>query len=69
MGIMVKLVAKVAQGGWSGQSLRRREFIGYYINGHLSSEEHIGRDRRLTETLLRKRKVYIAEGKFSYKYG
>jgi integrase len=38
-------------------------WIDYYVNGH-RKRERIGPDRRLAETVLKKRKVQIAEGKF-----
>jgi integrase len=38
-------------------------WIDYYISGH-RKRERIGPDKRLAETVLRKRKVEIAEGKF-----
>jgi integrase len=38
-------------------------WIDYYISGH-RKRERIGPDRRLAETVLKKRKVQIAEGKF-----
>jgi integrase len=38
-------------------------WIDYYVNGH-RKRERIGPDKRLAETVLRKRKVEIAEGKF-----
>jgi hypothetical protein len=38
-------------------------WIDYYANGR-RKREHIGPDRRLAETVVRKRKVEIAEGKF-----
>jgi hypothetical protein len=38
-------------------------WIDYYVNGH-RKRERIGHDKRLAETVLRKRKVEIAEGKY-----
>jgi integrase len=38
-------------------------WIDYYVNGH-RKRERIGPDKRLAETVLRKRKVEIAEGRF-----
>ena len=38
-------------------------WIGYYVNGD-RKRERIGPDKRLAETVLRKRKVEIVEGKF-----
>jgi integrase len=38
-------------------------WIDYYVNGH-RKRERIGPDKRLADTVLRKRKVAIAEGKF-----
>jgi hypothetical protein len=38
-------------------------WIDYYVQGH-RKRERIGPDQRLAETVLRKRKVEIAEGKF-----
>jgi integrase len=38
-------------------------WIDYYLNGH-RKRERIGPDKRLAETVLKKRKVEIAEGKF-----
>jgi integrase len=38
-------------------------WIDYYVNGH-RKRERIGPDKRLAETVLRKRKVEVAEGKF-----
>jgi hypothetical protein len=38
-------------------------WIDYYLGGH-RKRERIGPDRRLAETVLRKRKVEIAEGRF-----
>jgi integrase len=38
-------------------------WIDYYVQGH-RKRERIGPDKRLAETVLRKRKVEIAEGKF-----
>jgi integrase len=38
-------------------------WIDYYVNGH-RKRERIGPNKRLAETVLRKRKVEIAEGKF-----
>jgi integrase len=38
-------------------------WIDYYVNGH-RKRERIGSDKRLAETVLRKRKVEIAEGRF-----
>ena len=38
-------------------------WIDYYVNGH-RKRERIGADKRLAETVLRKRKVEIAEGRF-----
>src|SRR2546428_9792679 len=38
-------------------------WIDYYVQGH-RRRERIGPDKRLAETVLRKRKVEIAEGKF-----
>jgi hypothetical protein len=38
-------------------------WIDYSVNGH-RKREHIGSDKRLAETVLRKRKVETAEGKF-----
>jgi integrase len=38
-------------------------WIDYYVNGH-RKRERIGTDKRLAETVLRKRKVEIAEGRF-----
>jgi integrase len=38
-------------------------WIDYYLNGH-RKRERIGPDKRLAETVLRKRKVEIAEGRF-----
>jgi integrase len=38
-------------------------WIDYYVNGH-RKRERIGTDKRLAETVLKKRKVMIAEGKF-----
>ncbi len=38
-------------------------WIDYYVDGH-RKRERIGPDKRLAETVLRKRKVEIAEGKF-----
>jgi integrase len=38
-------------------------WIDYYVDGH-RKRERIGPDKRLAETVLRKRKVAIAEGKF-----
>ena len=38
-------------------------WIDYYVNGQ-RKRERIGPDKRLAETVLRKRKVEIAEGKF-----
>jgi hypothetical protein len=37
-------------------------WIDYYVSGH-RIREHIGPDKRLAETVLRKRRVEIAEGK------
>jgi hypothetical protein len=38
-------------------------WIDYYVSGH-RKRERIGPDKRLAETVLRKRRVEIAEGKF-----
>jgi len=38
-------------------------WIDYYVGGH-RKRERVGPDKRLAETVLRKRKVEIAEGKF-----
>src|SRR5688500_18618778 len=38
-------------------------WIDYYVNGQ-RRRERIGPDKRLAETVLKKRKVEIAEGKF-----
>jgi hypothetical protein len=38
-------------------------WIDYYVQGH-RKRERIGPDKRLAETVLRKRKVEIAEGKY-----
>src|SRR5215472_18737687 len=38
-------------------------WIDYYVSGH-RKRERIGPDKRLAETVLRKRKVEIAEGKY-----
>src|SRR5512132_815293 len=38
-------------------------WIDYYVNGR-RKRERIGPDKRLAETVLKKRKVAIAEGKF-----
>jgi integrase len=38
-------------------------WIDYYVNGH-RKRERIGPDKKLAETVLKKRKVEIAEGKF-----
>src|SRR5918996_5396700 len=38
-------------------------WIDYYVNGR-RKRERIGPDKRLAETVLRKRKVEIAEGRF-----
>jgi hypothetical protein len=38
-------------------------WIDYYVNGR-RKRERIGPDRRLAETVLQKRKVEIAEGKY-----
>jgi integrase len=38
-------------------------WIDYYVNGH-RKRERIGSDKRLAETVLRKRRVEIAEGQF-----
>jgi hypothetical protein len=38
-------------------------WVDYYVNGH-RKRERIGPDRRLAETVLRKRKVEVAEGRF-----
>ncbi len=38
-------------------------WIDYYVNGH-RKRERIGPDKRLAETVLRKRKVEIAEGRY-----
>jgi integrase len=38
-------------------------WIDYYVNGH-RKRERIGPDKRLAETVLKKRKVAIAEGKY-----
>jgi hypothetical protein len=38
-------------------------WIDYYVNGH-RKRERIGADKRLAETVLRKRKVEVAEGKY-----
>src|SRR5262245_28699185 len=38
-------------------------WIDYYVNGQ-RKRERIGPDKRLAETVLRKRKVEIAEGKY-----
>jgi hypothetical protein len=38
-------------------------WIDYCVNGH-RKRERIGPDKRLAETVLRKRKVEIAEGRF-----
>lgn len=38
-------------------------WIDNYVNGH-RKRERIGPDKRLAETVLRKRKVEIAEGRF-----
>jgi hypothetical protein len=38
-------------------------WIDYYVDGH-RKRERIGPDKRLAETVLRKRKVELAEGKF-----
>ena len=38
-------------------------WIDYYVDGH-RKRERIGPDKRLAETVLRKRKVEIAEGRF-----
>ena len=38
-------------------------WIDYYVNGQ-RKRERIGLDKRLAETVLRKRKVEIAEGRF-----
>jgi hypothetical protein len=43
-------------------------WIDYYITGH-RKRERIGPDKRLAETVLRKRKVEIVEGKFLEKHG
>jgi hypothetical protein len=39
-------------------------WIDYHVNGH---RKHIGLDKRLAETALRKRKVELAEGRFREK--
>jgi hypothetical protein len=38
-------------------------WINYYVSGH-RKRERIGPDKRLAETVLKKRRVEIAEGKF-----
>ena len=38
-------------------------WIDYYVSGH-RQRERIGPDKRLAETVLRKRRVEIAEGRF-----
>jgi integrase len=38
-------------------------WIDYYVNGH-RKRERIGSDKRLAETVLKKRRVEIAEGKY-----
>jgi hypothetical protein len=38
-------------------------WIDYYVNGR-RKRERIGPDKRLAKTVLRKRKVEIAEGRF-----
>jgi hypothetical protein len=38
-------------------------WIDYYVNGQ-RKRERIGPDKKLAETVLRKRKVEIAEGKY-----
>jgi hypothetical protein len=38
-------------------------WIDYYVNGH-RKRERIGPNKRLAETVLQKRKVEIAEGKY-----
>jgi integrase len=38
-------------------------WIDYYVSGH-RKREHIGPDKRLADTVLKKRKVEIAEGRF-----
>jgi hypothetical protein len=38
-------------------------WIDYYVQGH-RKRERIGPDKRLAETVLRKRKVAVAEGRF-----
>jgi hypothetical protein len=42
---------------------QRVYWIDYYVNGY-RKRERIGPDKRLAETVLRKRKVEIAEGRF-----
>jgi integrase len=41
-------------------------WVDYYVDGH-RKRERIGLDKRLAETVLRKRKVEIAEGRFPEK--
>ena len=38
-------------------------WIDYYVSGH-RKRERIGPDKRLAETVLKKRRVEIAEGKY-----
>jgi hypothetical protein len=44
----------------NGEEVSQHE---YYVSGH-RKRERIGPDKRLAETVLRKHKVEIAEGKF-----
>jgi hypothetical protein len=50
------------QGGFEMGMFKKQEvyWIDFYVNGH-RKHERIGPDKRLDETILRKRKVEIAE--------
>jgi integrase len=53
-------VPRLAKGVFKKQSVY---WIDYYVNGR-RKRERIGPDKRLAETVLRKRKVEIAEGRY-----
>ncbi len=67
--LMAVRVVILLSGGRATMGVFKKQgvyWIDYYVTGH-RKRERIGPYRRLAETVLRKRKVEIAEGKFSEK--
>jgi integrase len=64
-GVIAKMAAEPGQGRWSWACSRSKgsTWIDYYVQGN-RKRERIGPDKRLADTVLRKRKVEVAEGKF-----